>query len=222
LKRTDLKKISPEARVPTVVNTVAAAISGEQLLPSKTRKLLRDFLLDALKNQTNSSDPAVYLGLLTNTQVKALYPLFIEASKEILSAFATLTTFPSLVAEAVKMPMAQCCSYIRANRAVFTKYAIPTITTNEVPNYSDLIELGPCLAGTLGSDLISKVNSSDVVSYFSNAGASHQPDSKEISVLRAKILEAEGSFSDKEEFVFQRLKSLAVFYSKYSTLNSVS
>lgn len=139
-----------------------------------------------------------------------------------LAAFASLTTFSALVAEAIKMPPKHCCDYIRASRALFTEYALPTVTTNEVPTYSNIVELGSCFAGTMGSGMLAKMNSTDIINYFPNAGASYQPDLTEIEALKTKIAEVETAHSNKEVFVFQTLKDLAIFYPKYSTLNSVS
>ena len=51
----------------------------------------------------------------------------INLRETILSAFSSLGTFSTLVQSVVDMPAEKCCEYIRTSRAIFTKYAIPSI-----------------------------------------------------------------------------------------------
>lgn len=136
-----------------------------------------------------------------------------------MTAFSGLTTFADMVSEAIKTT--DCCSYIRSSRYLFTSFAIPTITTNEVLTYSNLLSLGTCFAATIPPSLLSTLNSTEFLNYYpTNAGKQFQPDATEITTVKSKITEA-GSSYDQEEYVFQTLNDLAVFYPSYSSLNSV-
>jgi hypothetical protein len=188
VKPSNLKKVADDKQITTIISMVNASTTNSVSLNSNQRRFFLKALLAALV-KLNGTNPEEYLNRLTEDQVKILYPLFIEADETILAAFAKTTLFSLVVAEVIAMPATDCCKYVRESRKTFCKYAIPTITTNTILTYADLINLGSCLSSTLPLDKLSTLNSTDFFNFYSTVGMKFQPDASEAAIVSAKLAE---------------------------------
>ena len=80
--------------------------------------------------------------------------------------------------------------------------------------------MGSCLASTLPLDKLSTLNSTDFFNFYTTVGMRFQPDSSEAAIVSTKLTEV-GAGYDKEEFVFNKLGDLALFYAGFSGINPV-
>jgi len=92
----DLNEISNEKRWMSIVNIMNASLISGIEVSSLQRAVMLQGLLVSLSANTSSQVASVNLAFLTKEQTNVLYPLFIEASEEILTAFSTLPTFIGL------------------------------------------------------------------------------------------------------------------------------
>lgn len=178
-------------------------------------------MVTSLQALNASSSPSSYLNMLTPDQITMLTPLFIEAPEEILKGFSSLSSFSTLVNQAVQIPTTDCCKYARNNRKLFAKYAIPVLTSNTQLTYSNFLAMGDCFASVLPIEYFVGMNETDFLSYFPSVGKPFQPDANETTNMIAKIELLAASQNDLETFVFQTLQSLSAYYPTLDTLNAV-
>lgn len=192
----------------------------------KQRRAIRDSLIASLQATTNkraSTNATAYLGSLTTEHLQTLYSLFIEADESLLQEFSQLSSFQTVVDMALQnIDTSKCCDYARGNRQIFVKYALPFVTSNAIITYSDLLTLGKCFATVLPFEKLTGMSEDDFLNYFPNVGQTFQPDSNETTNIIDKINSLANSQSSQETFVFSVLNDLAMFYSNFSSLDSVS
>lgn len=66
------------------------------------------------------------------------------------------------------------------------------------------------------------MNETDFINFFPNVGKLFQPDENETVQVIAKINSLASQQTSQENFVFTVLNDLAMYYSNFSSLNSVS
>lgn len=184
---------------------------------------MRDELVKSLTNLTGSTNATVYLNSLTNDQLSIIYPLLVEAPEDLLNEFSKLSSFQIVVDNVLKnIDDTSCCDFPKVNRQRFVKYALPFVTNNTVITYSNLLSLGNCFSSALPIEKLSTMNETDFMNYFPNLGKLFQPDENETVQVIAKINSLASQQTSQENFVFTVLNDLAMYYSNFSSLNTVS
>ena len=180
-----------------------------------------EILINALKEISGSTAENVFLTKLTAQNITELYSLFIEAPESLLIAFSQLDTFQTLAEQAATIPVDKCCDYARGNRKIFAKYLVPTITSNSIPTYSDLLSFGECFSSVLPINYFKEINENDFLNYYVNLGKVFQPDENMTIFVKEKISTLASTQTSQETFVFETLSDLAMYYSSFDNLDAV-